>query len=262
MSEPTTYELQQAFDDLVGDPRPAADLAARARVRGTALRRQRVAGGLTAVAVIGALSVPGLALVRDQAQGGTAGTSVAGQPKASDTASADRKKTAVHAPGDKSTAADPASADKSRSASGVGPTLQTVIKPGVLTTADHARVDAAKALLGSGFTVENTDIAVDATSGAHLGAAVTFSATTGGGMVAVEWSTGEHSISGKNDATSAKLTPEDGPNGTQVSGAVLVSGNTEWDLKIRQGSAGSTPILATATAAAAFLNQLAGAASS
>jgi hypothetical protein len=240
MSEPTTYELQQAFDDLVGDPRPAADLAARARVRGTALRRQRVAGGLTAVAVVGALSVPGLALVRDQAQGGTAGTSVAGQPKASDTASADKKK----------------------AAGGVGPTLQTVIKPGVLTTADHARVDAAKALLGNGFTVENTDIAVDATSGAHLGAAVTFSATTGGGMVAVEWSTGEHSISGKNDATSAKLSPEDGPNGTQVSGAVLVSGNTEWDLKIRQGSAGSTPILATATAAAAFLNQLASAASS
>ncbi|MDX6255340.1 MAG: hypothetical protein QOJ11_1674 [Frankiales bacterium] len=240
MSEPTTYELQQAFDDLVGDPRPGADLAARARVRGTTLRRQRVAGGLTAVAVVGALSVPGLALVRDQAQGGSAGTSVAGQPKASDTASADKKE----------------------AAGGVGPTLQTVIKPGVLTSADHARVDAAKALLGNGFTVENTDVAVDATSGAHLGAAVTFSATTGGGMVAVEWSTGEHSISGKNDATSAKLSPEDGPNGTQVSGAVLVSGNTEWDLKIRQGSAGSTPILATATAAAAFLDQLASAASS
>jgi hypothetical protein len=249
MSEPTTDDLQHAFDDLVGDARPRADLAARARVRGTTLRRQRLAGGLTAVAVLGALSVPGLALVRDQAQGGTTGASVAGQPKASDTASADKVK-------------------QSLSATGTGPTLQTVIKSGVLTTIDNARVDAAKALLGSGFTVDSTGIALDATTGAAVGAAVTFSAT-GGGVVAIEWSTTEAARAGKTDAksagnsgvTSATIGPKDGSTGAQVSGAALVSGGTEWDLKVLQGPAGSTPILATSTAASAFLHQLATASS-
>jgi hypothetical protein len=241
MSEPTIDELHRAFDDLVGDPRPTADLASRARSRGTTLRRQRMAGGLTAVAVAGALALPALAFVRDQAQGGTAGAAFAGQPKASETASI----------------------DKLTSGTGVGPTDQTLIRPGVLTALDHSRVDAAKAVLGNGFTLTSTDIAVDKASGAHVGAAATFTATTGGGIVAVEWSTIERANTGK---TSSKAGPTSGPVGAKdgqgrVSGAVLVVGNTEWDAKILQGSPGSTPILATKTAAMTFLSRLAAASS-
>jgi hypothetical protein len=264
MSDPMTDDLHHAFDDLVGDPRPGADLASRARSRGNTLRRQRMAGGLTVVAVAGALCVPALTLVRDQAQGGgPAGASVAAQPKASDTAAADKAKAPDAAAVEKAKG-EAAGASKIPGTTGVGPTEATVLKPGVLTATDNSRVAAAKALL-PGFTVESTDIAVDVTSGAHVGAAVTFAAPSGGGRVGVEWSTTEASRSGKTDSkaatssggTSAEIGPKEGSSGPQVSGAMLVEGTTEWDVKVIQGSPGSTPILATKTDRETFLHSLA-----
>lgn len=275
MSEPMTNDLQHAFDDLVGDARPGADLAARARVRGTTLRRQRMAGGLAVVAVTGALCVPGLALVRDQAQGGSAGAPVAGQPKApaaaADKAKAARTSTSILADEKAKAAAvtgaaSAASAKEAAAAGapkgdgdpgpGSGPTNQTVFKSGVLTAADNARVAAAQALLGGTYTLGSSDIAVDVASGATVGAAVTF--VSASGKIGIEWSTGEHSTA----ATSATIGPKQGtPAGSSVVGAVLVRGTTEWDVKILP-TPGRPPMAeATPTAAAAFLDSLATASS-
>jgi hypothetical protein len=255
MSEQLTDDLQRAFDGIIGDPRPSADLAARARARATTLRRQWMTGGLAAAAVTGALCLPGLALVRDhQAQVGSVGSTVPGQPKTHDLASANARKAAAMAAG----------------AFGSGPTEQTVIKPGAVTSADQVRVNAAKTLLGSGFTVTSTGVAMDAQSGAIVGGAVTFTATAGGGSVGIEWSTVERTrtgttgaASGSSGSESGTVTSKDGPSGRDggVSGAALVLGDTEWDVKILQGSPGSAPILATPTAATTFLSQLAAASS-
>ncbi len=258
MSEPSTEELQHAFEDLVGQPRPPADLAGRARTRGTTLRRQRMAGGLTAVVVVGTLSVPALAFVRDQAQSPAAGLSVASQPKAADpaaqklatsgtgTAKADRLKASA-------LAAEPANGGSK--VDGVGPTVRTDLRQGTLTALDSQRVAAAKSLLGSEYTVDGTEIAVDATSGATRGAVVTF-AGPGGAMVGIEWSTGEHSIAG----TSASVGPKAGTDSKdpKVSGQVLVVNGTEWDLKVVEGTSGSVPGLGTPDEQTAFLQHLSG----
>jgi hypothetical protein len=270
MSEPTTDELQHAFDDLVGDARPRADLAARARVRGTTLRRQRMAGGLTAVAVAGALCVPALTLVRDQAQGGgSAGASVAAQPKASDSV-AKPPGTLKPQPSDKPKSSDAAGRGDWATATGVGPTEETVIKAGTLSALDNSRVEEMRSLLGSGFTLTASGIAVDKTTGAHIGAAATFTAKAGGGAVAVEWSIQPQTrLTEAQGLAGTTLTAKPGSDsggakggGDQpVSGAVLVAGDTEWDAKIMQGSPGSTPILATHDDAQAFLKQLSSATS-
>ncbi len=140
----------------------------------------------------------------------------------------------------------------------IGPTSATTILPGKLNAADKARVQAAKALLGNGFTLQRTDIAVDTTTRVHRGAAASFIATAGGGVVAVEWSTGPHSTTGS--ATVGGKHAVAGEAG-QASGAILVRGDTEWDVKVLPGSAGSAPIFSSREAVQSFLTRLADASS-
>ena len=270
MSEPTTDELHHAFDDLVGDPRPSADLATRARSRGTTLRRQRVAAGMTAVAAVGALSLPAVTFVRDHAQsGGSAGASVAAQPKASD-AVAKPQDTLKPQASDKPRSSDAAGGGDWATATGVGPTEETLIQAGTLSALDNGRVAEMGSLLGSGYTLTASGVAVDKSTGNHLGAAATFTAKVGGGAVAVEWSiqpqarlTEAQGLAGENLTARPGSDSGGGKGGTGqlVTGAVLVSGDTEWDAKIMQGSPGSTPILATHDQAQSFLKDLSSATS-
>ena len=68
--------------------------------------------------------------------------------------------------------------------------VHTEVRPGTSTAKDDARAAKALSLLGKGFTETGSGVVVEARTGKLVGGSVTFTATDGGGTVAVQWTEG------------------------------------------------------------------------
>lgn len=184
---PITDELH----DLVGNPVPSGDLATRARLRATALRRRRMAGIMTSVVAIGVIAVPGAVLVRDRAGSidGSAGAGGALPSAAATTATGTTLSRAVAVPA-------------------------TTVEPGHTDKVNAAQIASAKALLGAGFTQTSVGIVVEPANGKVVGTAATFTAK-GGGTVLIQWTAAPK----LTVAAPALASPAPAPSAALASGA-------------------------------------------
>lgn len=173
--EPTSDELRGAFDAIVGNPSPTGDLAVRARHRGGAIRRQRLAGAVTGIVAVGILTVPAVALVRDQSP--SHGTfDAGGQPTVVGT-------TGSPAPSAEPTFANQGGPDSLPNGLRGPDKLDPTAVPGAV---DKARIAAAEAAL-PGFTETLSGVVVNADTGEVAGTLVMLAAPNGRGSVKIEW---------------------------------------------------------------------------
>jgi hypothetical protein len=237
MSDPSTEDLRSVFDDLVGAPRPSGDLAERARRRGTALRRQRLSIVTAGVATVTVLVVPSVIAVRhDMSSGFGAGSTPTVKPTAS-------AKAALPKAG----AQEQSGTRQQKQRGLLGTTLGTppgdprvesyTVVEKAPTAQDTRRIDAAKHLLGSAFTMTGSGVTLNATTGKEVGTSATFKSASGE-SVGVIWVTVDATEKGNASWTEGTAGVSTG-GGFGVGTGANASGNAAKDTVVTLGGAGS-----------------------